>query len=92
MFTVYALYNKRHNKIYIGQTIDLEDRIRLHKEKFFKNSFTSRFDGDWVLIYKEFFNTRTEALKREKQLKSYQGREFIRKQIPCSSIGRADPC
>ena len=29
----------------------------------------------------EIFNSKAEAIKREKQLKSAQGREFIRKQI-----------
>jgi putative endonuclease len=82
MFTVYALYNKEHDKIYIGQSINLNERIKLHNEKVFQNSFTSRFDGKWEIIYKEELKTRQEALKREKQLKSYRGREFIRKCIP----------
>lgn len=82
MFTVYALYNKKHDKLYIGQSIDLKKRIKLHFDKVFKNSFTSRFDGNWKIIYKEEFKTRKEALIREKQLKSFRGREFIRKQIP----------
>jgi len=34
--------------------------------------------GNWSLIYEEEFNTREEAIQREKQLKSYQGRKFIR--------------
>jgi len=78
MYSVYALFNKKHNKIYIGQTRDIKERIRLHKEKLFKNSYTSRFDGSWLLIHREGFSTRKEALKREKELKSYRGREFIR--------------
>jgi len=31
----------------------------------------------WKLIYKEEFETKQEAMKRDKQLKSYQGRQFI---------------
>jgi len=81
MYSVYALFNKKHNKIYIGQTKNLEERIRLHKEKLFKNSYTSRFDGDWILIHREDVSTRQKALKREKQLKSCQGRKFIRSKI-----------
>jgi len=82
MYFVYAVYNHRHNKIYIGQTKDLNERIKLHNKGTFKNSFTSRLDGIWVLIYKEEFKTRQEVLIREKQLKSYRGREFIKKHIP----------
>ena len=82
MFHVYCLYNKKNNKIYVGQTNNLGLRLKLHKTKVFRNSFTSRFDGEWLLIYKEEYLTRNEVLVREKQLKSYRGREFIKKQIP----------
>lgn len=82
MFWIYALYNKKHNKIYIGQTRDLEEREYLRETALFKNCYTSRYDGDWALIYKKSTITREQALKREKQLKSYQGRLFIKKFIP----------
>ena len=81
MFRVYALYNKKHKKIYIGQTKDWEERELLHHDKIFKHSYTARFDGEWQLIYSEEVDTRQEALKREKQLKSYQGRQFIKRHI-----------
>jgi len=81
MYSVYSILNRKHNKIYIGQSKDLETRLRLHKEKLFKNSYTSRFDGEWELIHRENFEWRREALIREKQLKSYRGREFIRSLI-----------
>jgi putative endonuclease len=82
MYFVYSIYNRKNNKIYIGQTDNLEERLRLHNNKTFKNSYTSRFDGGWSLIYKEEANNRLEALKREKQLKSFKGREFVKKHIP----------
>jgi len=82
MFLVYAIFNRKHNKIYIGQTKDLEERIDLHNKGIFKTSFTSRYDGIWILIYKEEFSTRQEALIREKQFKSYRGREFVKRHIP----------
>ena len=53
MFFVYAIYNRKHNKIYIGQTKDLKERINLYNRGIFKTSFTSRYDGIWILIYKE---------------------------------------
>jgi len=66
MYFVYALYNKKHKKIYIGQTENIESRLALHNNKKFNNSFTSRFDGELILIYKETVETRTNALLREK--------------------------
>lgn len=82
MYIVYAIYNKDNDKVYVGQTDDLTRRLELHNNKFFKNSFTSRYSGKWELIYKEEAANRSEAVKREKQLKSYQGRQFIKKYIP----------
>ena len=81
MYYVYAVYNQENNKIYIGQTENLEVRLDLHKSKTFNNSYTSRFSGNWILIYKEEIYTRKEALIREKQLKSYRGREYVKNLI-----------
>ena len=82
MYSVYTIYNKKHNKIYIGQTKDLNERLKLHNENKFRGSYTSRFDGGWILIYSEELPQRERALKRERQLKSYQGRRFVKKFIP----------
>ena len=67
---VYAIYNKTHSKIYIGQTQNLNERVDLHNSGEFKNSYTSRFDGEWQLIYSEKVDTRQQALIREKQLRN----------------------
>lgn len=81
MYNIYVIYNLKHKKIYIGQTEDLQQRLELHNKKTFKG-YTSRFDGEWQLIYNEEVATRQEALIREKQLKSFRGREFVKKFIP----------
>lgn len=80
MWYVYALYNKEADKIYIGETSDPDRRVIEHNHKH-GNHFTAKYSGKWILLYKEEIHTRKEALIREKQLKSYQGREFIRKLI-----------
>jgi len=82
MYYIYAIYNRSAGKIYIGQTENLEERLKLHNDKKFIQSYTVKFSGEWKIIYKEEFETREEALKREKQLKSFRGREFIKKYIP----------
>lgn len=82
MYFVYAIYNSKNDKIYIGQTENLEERLKLHDSKTFKNSYTASFDGTWELVYHERVLDRKVALKREKQLKSYRGRQSIKKHIP----------
>jgi putative endonuclease len=37
--------------------------------------FTNKFKP-WTLVYSEEFSTKSEAMRREKQLKSAKGREF----------------
>jgi putative endonuclease len=81
MYFVYAIYNRENDKIYIGQTNNLEQRLVLHNSKTFNTSYTARFSGDWILIYKEKIANRPEALIREKQFKSFRGREFIRQLV-----------
>lgn len=83
MFIVYAITSESSGKLYIGQTIDLEARLKQHNafDETHLSQFTRQNKGPWTLIYKEEYQTRSEALKREKQLKSYRGREFIKNLI-----------
>ncbi len=83
MFYTYVIYNLARKKIYIGQTSNLEKRIKRHNGILKNNvkSFTSKNSGKWKLIYNEKFKERKLALEREKQLKSYQGRKFIKNLI-----------
>ena len=78
-FVVYALYSKDYNKIYIGYSSDFINRFQSHNH-FGKKGFTSRF-RPWKVVHVEFYNEKTTAMKREKSLKSAQGREFIRKVV-----------
>ncbi|WP_321370186.1 GIY-YIG nuclease family protein [uncultured Draconibacterium sp.] len=78
MHTVYALFSKDYNKIYIGITSDLEKRLFTHNN--LPKGWTAKF-RPWIIIYTEEFDSKKEALQREKQLKSARGREFIWKMI-----------
>lgn len=77
---IYVLYNYSARKIYIGQTNNIERRLVEHNNKL-GNHYTSKFSGLWKLVYREVFSTRKEAIIRERQLKSYKGRQFIKKLI-----------
>ncbi|WP_319479896.1 GIY-YIG nuclease family protein [uncultured Draconibacterium sp.] len=74
MFTVYALYSKDFNKIYIGMTSDLEKRFFAHNN--LPKGWTAKF-RPWIIVHAEEFNSKKEALQRVKQLKSAKGRESI---------------
>ncbi len=79
MYHVYVLHSPSFDKIYIGFTSDLEARIKSHNYLATKG-FTIRY-RPWKLVYTEEYNTKSEAMKRERQLKSARGREFIRSLI-----------
>jgi len=84
MFYVYVLRNVEKKKQYIGQTNDLEKRLKRHNQLLptKSTSYITRNSGVWKTIYVEEYKTRIEALRRGKQLKSARGREFIK------SLGR----
>ncbi|MFN8298513.1 MAG: GIY-YIG nuclease family protein [Chitinophagales bacterium] len=79
MFTVYILYSDSYKKTYVGFTSDLESRLRAHNEQATKG-WTMKF-RPWRVVYTETFATKSEALKKEKWLKSGVGRDFIKKQM-----------
>ncbi|HBI34282.1 MAG TPA: endonuclease [Candidatus Moranbacteria bacterium] len=83
MYFAYAIKNSLNEKIYIGQTNDIKTRLLRHNGilKNKNTSYTSKNKGEWKLVYNEKFETRKEAMDREKQLKSFRGREFIRNKI-----------
>ena len=66
MFTVYVLHSPKFDKIYIGQTSNLESRLKSHNE-LGQKGWAVKF-RPWKLIHSENFETRSQALKREKQL------------------------
>ena len=82
MYIVYVLENSHSKKIYIGYTADLEKRLKRHNGELptKKSSYTTKnkSNGIWIVIYKESFLLRSEAMKREKELKSSRGRAFIK--------------
>jgi putative endonuclease len=75
MYTVYVLYSRDHDKLYIGYTSNLSKRMISHNET--GNGYTKRY-SPWVVIYTEEYAKRSEAMKREKALKGGQGRSWIR--------------
>ena len=78
MFFTYVLYTSKYDKIYIGQTNNLELTLSQHNKGLAQ--FTKKF-LPWELVYFEEFQSRSEAMIREKQLKSHKGRDYIRSAI-----------
>jgi putative endonuclease len=78
-FVVYILYSENFDKNYTGYTSSLIERFKSHNLLETKG-FTLKF-RPWKVIHVEFFTSKSEAMKREKYLKTGIGREFIKKLI-----------
>jgi len=76
MYYVYALYSIEYDKIYIGFTSDIERRLIAHNHQLNKG-YTGKFKP-WKLLYSEPYEQKQSAMRREKQLKTAQGRKFIK--------------
>ncbi len=79
MFYTYVLYSRAFDKIYIGYTSNLESRFKSHNELSVKG-YTVKF-RPWIIAFSEQFDSKAEAMKREKQLKSSRGRAYIREKL-----------
>ncbi len=78
MYTVYIMQSEKDFSYYIGHTDNLARRLEEHnrgKNKYTKNKIP------WKTVYKEFFSTRSEAMKRELKLKRMKSREYLEKTI-----------
>ena len=78
MHTVYKIILKADNKIYIGCTNNLKDRIKRHKKGYVPAT------ADRLPIKLEFYfaiHDKYKAFEFEKYLKSGSGRAFINKHL-----------
>jgi putative endonuclease len=70
MFHVYILRTSS-NTLYIGQTNNLEKRLKEHKNKTSKSAKYIRYFNSFELVYSETYKLRSESMRREYQLKNW---------------------
>ncbi len=75
-FVVYILYSEKYNAIYIGYTSSIIQRFYSHNQ-LVKKGYTLRY-RPWKVLEIEFYKNKSKAIRREKALKSGQGRKYIR--------------
>ena len=78
-YSVYVLWSAKLEKRYSGSGKDPNARLREHNAG--QSTFT-RGGRPWVLIHTEVYETKTEALRRERFLKSGVGRKCLDEQFP----------
>ncbi|MFC1612659.1 GIY-YIG nuclease family protein [Patescibacteria group bacterium] len=79
-FYVYVLESLKDNKRYIGYTHNLKKRLEEHEKGL---CFSTKFRSLFKLIYTEGCPHSEDAKRREKYLKTSQGRSFLGLRLKC---------
>ena len=84
-YAVYILYSEILNKFYIGHTRDdLNQRIRRHLSDH--AGFTAKAK-DWQLVYQEIFEHKSDAARREREIKNWKSSIRVRALVRNSGFG-----
>ena len=78
MYYIYILQSEKDGKFYVGFTKDLKLRVEQHNSGKVKSTKDRR---PLVLIYYEACLKQEDAIKREKYLKTYHGKMFLRNRL-----------
>ncbi len=78
MFYIYCIESKINAELYFGYTNDLKRRLKEHNQKL---NFSTKRYAPWKIIYYEACLNEIDAKRREKYLKTSQGRRMFRKRI-----------
>ncbi|MBI2095006.1 MAG: GIY-YIG nuclease family protein [Candidatus Omnitrophica bacterium] len=73
-YYVYVLKSMKNNRFYTGSTQNLEKRLMEHQTG---QSKATRYVRPFKLLFFETYPTRSEAVRREKALKTGKGREEV---------------
>jgi putative endonuclease len=83
-FFTYILISEKDGSLYIGQTQDVQKRLDKHNGG--KNVYTSE-KRPWKLLFAKEVDSRSEAMKLERYLKSLKKREAVFKWIDGKNHG-----
>ncbi len=77
-FHTYVLYSEKYDHFYKGHCQDLNKRLLQHNRG---ETTSTKPYIPWKLVYFESFETRSEAIRREKYFKTAAGRRFLKNKI-----------
>jgi putative endonuclease len=85
MHFLYILHSQTADKYYVGETADVDQRLKDHLTHKYSKSFT-KLAEDWQVVLNFKVETRKEALFLEQFIKRMKNRRFIQKVIKDHSI------
>jgi putative endonuclease len=82
-YYVYILQSEEDGSYYIGHTNNLKERLERHNHM--RSSYT-KAKKPWKLIYQKEFSSRSEASKREHEIKEKKNRAHIEQLVRASRV------
>ena len=73
-YCLYIIYSGKFDKYYIGQTNNLPLRLKRHNGG---RSKSTKHYRPWKLLFEKRFNSRSEAMRLERYLKSLKNKERL---------------
>ncbi len=77
MHYVYIIYSSSSDSFYIGETMDINNRINEHNSDLHKFSYTRRA-LDWEVYFLLECKSKIQALKIEKHIKRMRNRTYYK--------------
>ncbi|OHB49408.1 MAG: excinuclease ABC subunit C [Planctomycetes bacterium GWF2_41_51] len=78
MYYVYVLLSEKDGDLYTGYTNDLKDRVNKHNNGDVQST---KHRTPLTLIYYESCLNQTDAIKREKKLKTTWGKRYLKSRL-----------
>jgi putative endonuclease len=79
-FWTYIVKNPK-GRFYIGHTDNLRVRLHSHNRTDKIGGKFTRSNGPWQLVWSEEHSSRADAMRRERQIKSWKSAKLIREHL-----------
>ncbi|NLC49974.1 MAG: GIY-YIG nuclease family protein [Bacteroidales bacterium] len=74
MYYTYIIQSQKNGRFYIGSCLEVDIRIERHNAGA---TPSTKYGRPWKLVYSESYQTNSEALKREREIKSKKSKKYI---------------
>ena len=78
MYYVYFLKSTKNNDLYIGSCENLDIRFKQHNDGKVRST---QFYRPWELLGHEIYESRSEAVRQERFLKSHQQKDILKRKF-----------
>ncbi|MFQ6023417.1 MAG: GIY-YIG nuclease family protein [Acidiferrobacterales bacterium] len=78
MYYTYVLQSQKDGNLYVGYTMDLRKRVLAHNSGRISST---RYRSPFRLVYYEACRVQSDALRREKYLKTAYGKRYLKNRL-----------